>query len=192
MKRTVILHQEGVPNPEAMKFVVENGILSDEPYEFGTLAEAEHSPLARMLLMLRYVERVYINRNYVTILKKQFNSPAWEDIQIELRMFIQSHLEDDQPIMYLGAESIQHVSHENPVTEMIKDLLDRQIRPAAQEDGGDIVFDSYENGVLNLSMHGSCVHCPQVNQTLKQGVEMLMKHYIPEVRKVTAVANGVV
>lgn len=191
MKRTVILHQEGVPNPEAMKFVLENGLLSDEPYEFGTLAEAEHSPLARMLLMLRYVERVYINRNYVTVLKKRNQSPPWEDIQIQLRMFIQQHLEDDQPIMYLGAEAIQHGVDENPIVEMIKDLLDRQIRPAAQEDGGDVVFDSYAKGVLNLNMHGSCVHCPQVNQTLKQGVEQLMRHYIPEVQKVTATANGI-
>lgn len=97
MDRQVHLHIEGVPNPNAIKFVLENGILTDKPYEFTSIKEAEVSPLARKILMLRYVDRVLINRNHITILKTHQQSPEWDKILMELRFIIQDHLKKMNP-----------------------------------------------------------------------------------------------
>lgn len=190
-KRKVAMHVEGVPNPHAMKFVLENGLLVDQPYEYTTWREAESSPLARKLLMLRYVARIMLNHNYITVLKDPADPTDWGTLVPELRMIIQQHLEDNEPILYLGAEPIQHERSDEVVLPLIREILDKQVRPAAQEDGGDIVFESYANGVLNLSMHGACHGCPYVRTTLKEGVEKLMNHYVPEVKHVIATANDV-
>lgn len=191
MSRKVQLHIEGVPNPDAIKIVLENGILVDKPYEFSSLAEAESSPLARRLLMYRYVQRVMLNHNYITILKDPKNNTSWQDILFEVRAMIQQHLESNQPIIYIGSKPIEHVSSDDVIVEMVRDLLDKHIRPAAQEDGGDIVFESYDNGVLNLTMHGACHKCPYAHQTMKDGVEPLLTQLMPEIKKVTATANHV-
>jgi NFU1 iron-sulfur cluster scaffold homolog, mitochondrial len=190
-KRKVAMHVEGVPNPHAMKFVLENGVLTDQPYEYTDWRSAESAPLARKLLLLRYVERVMLNANYITVVKDPSPDTDWGSVLAELRMIIQQHLEDDEPILYLGAESIGHERSEDAVVAIIRDILEKQVRPAAQEDGGDIVFDSYADGVLNLSMHGACHGCPYVRTTLKDGVEKLMNHFVPEVKRVVATGNSV-
>lgn len=191
VKRKAILHVEGVPNPEAIKIVLENGVLSDKPYEFTTLSEAKEAPLARKLMMLRYVERVMINFNYVTIVKTKGSSPAWDDILFELKSLIQLHLEQDEPIMYVGTPPLKHARTEEEILEIVENILDKHIRPAAQEDGGDILVDSYDKGVINLSMHGACHLCPYAIQTLKQGVEPVLTQMVPEITRVTATANNV-
>lgn len=192
MKRTAIIHIEGVPNPNAMKFVLENGILAEEPYEFQSYKEAEDSPLAKKLLMLRYIERVMINQNAITIVKKEQPEPSWKQVALELKMMVQQHLEANDPILYVGAEHLQHPKEEDAIIQVVTQLLDKHIRPAAQEDGGDIVFDSYKDGILNLSMHGACFRCPYAINTMKDGVEKVILSMVPEVKKVTAVGNGVV
>lgn len=191
MKRTAIIHIEGVPNPNAMKFVLENGILSEEPYEFQSYKDAEDSPLAKKLLMLRYIDRVMINQNAITILKKEQPEPSWKQVALELKMMVQQHLEANDPILYVGAKHLEHPRTEDAVIEIVTQLLDKHIRPAAQEDGGDIVFDSYKDGNLNLSMHGACHRCPYAINTMKDGVEKVILSMVPEVKKVTAVGNGI-
>ncbi|MEM6342825.1 MAG: NifU family protein [Bacteroidota bacterium] len=191
MKRSVIMHVEGSPNPNAVRFVLENGVLVDKPYEFKDFREAKHSPLARKLLMLRYMDRVMLNRNYITLIKKVEGSPAWDQVLIELRMMITQHLEANEPILYLGVEPIEHRRSDEVVISLITDLLDKHIRPAAQEDGGDILFESYMDGKLNLTMHGACHKCPYAQQTMKQGVEKVLTGMVPEVKKVTALGNNV-
>lgn len=184
------MHIEGVPNPLARKFVLENGILVDQPYEFTSLSEASNSPLAKRLLMIRYVERVMLNRNYVTVVKTE-KGPAWEEVLFDLKVQIQQHLEEDMPILYYGADAVNHQNSDEIVIEIITKLLDSKIRPAAQEDGGDIVFDSYKGGVLNLRMHGACYLCPYATQTIQKGVEPVIKSLVPEVKQVVARENRV-
>ncbi|MDP5172447.1 MAG: NifU family protein [Bacteroidia bacterium] len=191
MSRTAILHIEGVPNPNAMKFVLENGILSEEPYEFRSYADAADSPLARKLLMLRYIDRILLNQNAVTIVKKEGQGPSWKEIALELKLMVQQHLEADEPILFVGASQLTHPRSDETIASIVTQVLDKHIRPAAQEDGGDILFESYQDGVLNLSMHGACHRCPYAMQTMKDGVEKVMMSMLPEVKKVTALENGV-
>ncbi len=191
MKRTAILHIEGVPNPNAMKFVLENGILSEEPFEYKSFREADDSPLAKKLLMLRYIDRVMIHHHAITIVKKATPEPSWKDIALELKMMVQQHLEANEPILYVGSRHLQHPRSDEMVVEVVTQLLNKHIRPAAQEDGGDILFDSYADGVLNLSMHGACHRCPYAMNTMKDGVEKVILSMVPEIKKVTALENGV-
>jgi Fe-S cluster biogenesis protein NfuA len=184
MKRQVNLHIEKVPNPNAIKIVLENGILTDQPYEFRDFTETSASPLAQKLMMLRYVERVMINRNYVTILKTPKDTTEWEKVYFDLRSIVQEHLANNEAIMYVGSEALDHQKSDDVVVTMVKDLLDKFIRPAAQEDGGDIVFHEYEKGVLTVAMHGACHQCPYILKTLKEGVEPMLQNLVPEVREV--------
>ncbi|MEM8888568.1 MAG: NifU N-terminal domain-containing protein, partial [Bacteroidota bacterium] len=147
MSRSAVLHIEGVPNPDAMKFVLENGILTDEPYEFKNLLDSENSPLVRRLMMLRYVDRVLMYHNYITVVKDNKYLKEWgQETLFELRALIQNHLSANEPILYFGAKAITHELSDDAIVGIIRDVLDKKIRPAAREDGGDIVFDSYTDG----------------------------------------------
>lgn len=189
-KRKAFIEFEGVPNPQAIKLIVKNGILTDEPYVYSDWTEASSSPLAKKLLMLRYVDEVFINFNYVSILKKP-DAPEWDSLLPELRMMLRQHLEDNEPITYLGAKSLSHPKSDEVVLEMVQDILDKKLRPYAHEDGGDFVVESYKDGVLNLQMHGACKRCPYASQTLKEGVEKLLNAAIPEIKTVVALDNNV-
>jgi len=185
-KRRAHLHIEGVPNPSAMKFVLDNGILANRPYEFRSYKDAKLSPLARKILLFGYVDRVLINRNYVTVVKKLDKGPDWKEILLEMKILIQDHLEANEPILYVGVEALEHERSNDIVISLIQNVLDKHIRPAAQEDGGDILLDSYENGVLKLAMHGACHFCPYSKDTVLKGVEPLMRSLVPEVHTVMA------
>lgn len=183
--RQVLLHIEGVPNPNAIKFVLENGILSQEQYEFTQFSETGYSPLARKLMMFKYIESVLIFKNYITLRKKASANIEWEEVLLEIKGIIQTHLAENEPILYLGMESKKHRNADDEVMgEMIKQVLDGYVRPAAQQDGGDIFFESYADGVLKLGLVGSCLGCPYIVQTVTQGVEPALRQYVPEVKQV--------
>lgn len=182
--RQVNLHIEGVPNPNAIKFVLENGVLTQELYEFRLFSDTGYSPLARKLMMLKYIERVLIFKNYITVLKTASSGIEWEDVLPEIRAIISSHLANNEPILYLGISERKHVKNDDDLLEMIGQILDRHIRPAAQEDGGDILVESFEKGVLKVSLSGSCHGCPYVSTTINQGLLPVVKQFIPEVNEV--------
>jgi Fe-S cluster biogenesis protein NfuA len=182
--RKVNMHIEGVPNPNAMKFVLENGMLTENEFEFQKFSETGVSPLARKIMMLRYVERVLIYRNYITVLKNPTAEIEWQEVLPEVRQMIVSHLENNEPIIYIGAKEVVHNKSEDVLVELILQLLNEHIRPAAQEDGGDIMFESFEKGIVHVRTVGACFGCVYANQTIKEGVEPLLTGMIPEVKEV--------
>ncbi len=182
--RQVNLHIEGVPNPHAIKFVLENGMLTQEPYEFRIFSDTGYSPLARKLMMLKYIDRVLIFKNHITVLKLASAEIEWEAVLPEIRNMISTHLGNNEPILYLGITERKHVKTDDELLEMIGQILDRHIRPAAQEDGGDILIESFENGVLKVSLAGSCHGCPYVSTTVNQGLFPVVKQFVPELQEV--------
>lgn len=182
--RQAHLHIEGVPNPDAIKFVLENGILSQDPYEFTAFSQTGYSPLARKLMMFKYVESVLIHKNYITLRKKQGSKMEWEEVLMELRTLIQSHLEKNEPILYMGFDACQHKRGDDELQELVEEVFNKFVRPLTHEDGGDIFVESYQNGELKLSLHGSCKGCPYVHQTIEQGVVPVLRQYVPQVQKV--------
>ena len=174
-KKIVTIYAEASPNPESMKFVANvellpNGINVD----YATKEDAKNSPLAQELFDINYVERVFIAANFVTVTKNP--KTQWVEIIPELRGYIKTYLEADKAVFT-----------EMPQIEAkIVEMLDNYVRPAVEQDGGNIRFKSFKEGVVTVELQGSCSGCPSSTVTLKSGIENLLKRMVPEVISVEA------
>ncbi|MBC3538411.1 NifU family protein [Rufibacter sediminis] len=198
--KTVSVYAEANPNPESMKFVLNSTLLGEGgSVDYPTVESAVESPFAQELFNFDYVSRVFIASNFVTVTK---NSPvAWPQLIPELRTFIKSYIEAGGPI-FIGtpvtstaasasAEVSADLSAEDTeISQKVIDLLENYVRPAVEQDGGNITFRSYKEGVVTVNLQGSCSGCPSATVTLKAGIENLLKRMVPEVQEV--VAEGVV
>ncbi|MDB5261704.1 MAG: NifU family protein [Adhaeribacter sp.] len=197
-EKSVSVYAEANPNPESMKFVLSTNLLADSvSVDYPTLESASNSPLAQELFNFDYVSRVFMASNFVTVTKNTDNQ--WVQLIPELRSFIKSYVEAGGPIFLQdpAAEQIQanneataELSGEDAViSQKVIDLLDNYVRPAVEQDGGNITFKSYNQGVVTVNLQGSCSGCPSATITLKSGIENLLKRMVPEVTEV--VAEGV-
>ncbi len=181
------IYTEYTPNPESLKFVARPMIIADKALDYRDRESATASALALELFDKPFVKGVFISSNFVTITKSA--EVEWLEIVPEVRAFLKEYLEADKPVWdatlhkeALKAEGIERTDTEQQIIE----ILDKYVRPAVEGDGGNIVFDSFENGRLSLTMQGSCSGCPSSTLTLKQGIEGLMKKMVPEVQEVVA------
>lgn len=192
-KSPVMLYTEQTPNPEALKYVTNRllyrGIADFKEKELA----AEWSPMANSLMELPYVKSVYFNNNYVTI-TKEFNF-EWADIMLKIKEFIKDYVEKDGVMVKEGfAEYLEKLTAENnaeqfsgeggEIAKRVKDLIDTYVKPAVEMDGGNIEFKAFDNGVVHVTMQGSCSGCPSSTVTLKAGIEGMLKRMIPEVTEV--------
>jgi NFU1 iron-sulfur cluster scaffold homolog, mitochondrial len=187
-KIPVSLYAESTPNPEVMKFTANKMLVDTHIYEFMNRAEAIASPLALELFGFSFVESVFISNNFVSVTKKA-NSIEWADIVMEMREFIRDYLVDGGVVIKEDAAAkevptAQHkeeLKREFTATEQkIADLLDEYVRPAVEQDGGFISLKKFENGKVTVSLQGACSGCPSSSQTLKGGIEGLLKKMMPE------------
>ena len=195
-KIPVSLYAEATPNPNVMKFTANKMLVDTHIYEFNNRAEAINSPLALELFGFPFVDSIFISNNFVSISKKE-NSIEWGDIVMEMREFIRDYLVGGGLVVKENAhakEDIPVIQHKeelkrafNEVEQKIADLLDEYVRPAVEQDGGFISLKSYENGIVTVSLQGACSGCPSSSQTLKGGIEGLLKKMMPnEVKEVVA------
>jgi len=196
-KSPVMLYTEQTPNPESLKFVT-NRMLYKGTADFGEEALAkEWSPLATALFEKPYVKGVYVSNNFVTV-TKEFNY-AWEDIMLQLKEFIKEYVTEGGEIVKDGfgdamakieeerGASYDYTENEAEIVKKIKDLLETYVKPAVEMDGGNIEFESFNEGTVRLIMQGACSGCPSSTVTLKAGIEGMMKRMVPEVKNVEAV-----
>jgi len=196
-KSPVMLYTEQTPNPESLKFVT-NRMLYKGTADFGEEELAkEWSPLATALFEKPYVKGVYISNNFVTV-TKEFNY-AWEDIMLQLKEFIKEYVSEGGEIIKDGftdamakieeerGASYDYTENEAEIVKKIKDLLETYVKPAVEMDGGNIEFESFNEGTVRLIMQGACSGCPSSTVTLKAGIEGMMKRMVPEVKNVEAV-----
>jgi len=196
-KSPVMLYTEQTPNPESLKFVT-NRMLYKGTADFNEEALAkEWSPLATALFEKPYVKGVYISNNFVTV-TKEFNY-AWEDIMLKLKEFVKNYVSEDGTIIKDGfaeamakieeerGASYDYTENEAEIVKKIKDLLETYVKPAVEMDGGNIEFESFNEGTVRLIMQGACSGCPSSTVTLKAGIEGMMKRMVPEVKTVEAV-----
>jgi Fe-S cluster biogenesis protein NfuA len=184
-KRTVHLYLESNPNPNSLKFVANFMLIPEgESFDFPDVEAAADSPLALALFEKTGVSRVFFMSNFVTITKQ--DGYEWAEIQDELKAFIISYLEADKPIFNEEQEIEEEQIQETEEVQKIKGILDEYIRPAVEQDGGAIVFDSFEEGIVKVQLQGSCSGCPSSTITLKAGIENLLKSMMPEVQAVEA------
>lgn len=189
----VMLYTEQTPNPESLKFVT-NRMLFKGTADFGNKELAdEWSPLGVELFELPYVKGVYISNNFVTI-TKEFNY-SWQDIMLDLKEFLKSYIAEGKPVVNEGYEeavlakqreaiSEEYSGDEADVVIRIKNLIETYVKPAVANDGGNIEFKSYKDGIVTVVMQGSCSGCPSSTVTLKAGIEGMMKRMVPEVKEV--------
>ena len=177
------------PNPATLKFLPGQTVLGTGTANFSEGENVERSPLAKKLFDVEGVTGVFLGSDFITITKKE--DVVWEHIKPALLGTIMDFLQSGEEILNEDSRDLPHEIHEGPDTEIVKkitDLLDTRVRPAVAQDGGDITFQSFEEGIVYLHMQGACAGCPSSTMTLKMGIENLLKHYIPEVTEVRPVA----
>lgn len=185
-KKPVHLYLEANPNPNSLKFVVNFMLVEDGvSFDFPDQPSAEKSPLAKELFNFAAVERVFVAANFVTVTKK--SDILWENIQDHIRNQIKGFLETGQSVIARDLD-VDPLFDENDseTVKKIKGILDEYIRPAVEQDGGAIVFHSFQDGIVKVLLQGACSGCPSSTVTLKAGIENLLTGMLPEVKAVEA------
>ncbi len=186
----MFIQTEQTPNPASLKFLPGCEVMLRGTAEFKNAAAAKVSPLAERLFKIPGVTGVFLAPDFVTVTKS--SAVEWSPLRPLILGAIMEHFTTGQKVMLdedsvHGAPVSSAAAGDSDVVKQIKELLDTRIRPAVAQDGGDIVFSSFEGGVVYLHMRGACAGCPSSTATLKSGIENMLKHFIPEVEEVRAV-----
>lgn len=183
----MFIQTESTPNPATLKFLPGRDVLAGGTADFRDAAAAERSPLAERLFQVEGVEGVFLGSDFVSITKS--DASDWFQLKPALLGIIMEHFAAGRPVLLQEqAEAARFDQADSAVVEQIRELLDTRVRPAVAQDGGDIVFRGFERGVVYLHMQGACAGCPSSTATLKMGIENMLRHYIPDVVEVRAVA----
>ena len=184
-KREVNLYLEANPNPNSLKFVANFMLLpAGVSHDFPSKDSAEKAPLASELFDYDFVDRVFYMSNFITVTKKE--EVEWVEIRNTLKEHIQVYLESGKPIISELTEEPVVNENDSETVKKIKGILDEYIKPAVEQDGGAIAFQSYQDGVVKVQLQGSCSGCPSSTITLKAGIENLLKRALPEIQSVEA------
>ena len=183
-----MIQTEHTPNPNTLKFLPGKEVSNAGPVEFLKSEKNIKVPLADKILSLQGTTMVFFGKDFITV-KKESNL-EWDDLKHEIISEINDHYLLGNNVVIEKNFEKKDVNLEknepNEIISKIKEVLDSKIRPAVARDGGDIIFKSFEDGVVKVQLKGSCSGCPSSVMTLKQGVQNLLCHYIPEVKRVEA------
>ena len=189
----MFIQTESTPNPRTLKFLPGREVLHSGSRDFADAAAAAASPLAQALMAIDGVERVYFGADFLTVTKAE--SIEWPHLKPHLLAAIMDHFASGRPVLIEGdadesdeADTI-YEGEAAGIVKQIKEIIEARVRPAVARDGGDITFHSWdhEEGLVRLNMRGACAGCPSSALTLKQGIENMLRHYVPEVRQVESV-----
>eukprot|EP01117_Protostelium_nocturnum_P008622 TRINITY_DN3092_c0_g1_i3.p1 TRINITY_DN3092_c0_g1~~TRINITY_DN3092_c0_g1_i3.p1 ORF type:complete len:257 (+),score=83.60 TRINITY_DN3092_c0_g1_i3:96-866(+) len=190
--RSLFVTTQATPNPDSLKFIPGERVLTGEnnsptTLDFPSARTAHGSPLAKSLFKIDGVKGVFFGSDFVTITKDR--NTGWNQVRSSIFAAIGDFYESGKPILSgeLPPQDTQIQPHDSEIVQMIKEILETKVRPAVQEDGGDIVYKGFEDGIVLLQMQGSCSGCPSSSVTLKNGIEKMLMHWIPEVNGVIAV-----
>jgi Fe-S cluster biogenesis protein NfuA len=183
----MFIQTEATPNPATLKFLPGRPVLGEEnAIEFRDRAESEGSPLAQRLFDIDGVKGVFLGSDFISVTKGE---GEWQHLKPAILGAIMEHylsgeaMTDGAPDQYDGVNE-SFAPEDAETVKTIKELLDTRVRPAVAQDGGDITFQGYRDGVVFLHMRGACSGCPSSTATLRHGIENLLRHFIPEVQEV--------
>lgn len=184
----MFIQTESTPNPATLKFLPGRVVLEGSPREFLTSEQAAVSPLAMALFEIAGVSGVFFGADFITVTSRDED---WAHLKPAVLGVIMEHFMSGAPILTTtettaGAEDFDPADAET--VSSIKELLDTRVRPAVAADGGDITFRAYKDGIVYLNMRGACAGCPSSTATLRNGIQNLLRHFLPDVREVRAVA----
>jgi Fe-S cluster biogenesis protein NfuA len=192
--RAMLIETEATPNPATLKFLPGRPVIeAGPPRDFADAEEAEASPLAQALFSLGDVAGVFFGRDFIAVTAGE--GAEWHDLKPQVLSVLLDHFSSQAPLFRAGTAADIHIESDlefadNPedadIVAQIKELIETRVRPAVANDGGDIVYKGFDRGTVYLAMHGACSGCPSSTATLKQGIEQLLKYYVPEVTEVRA------
>ncbi|WP_041550731.1 NifU family protein [Novosphingobium aromaticivorans] len=191
----MFIETETTPNPATLKFLPGEQVMASGTREFVSHEEAEASPLAQALFDLGDVTGVLFGRDFVSVTAAP--GVAWADLKPQVLSLLLDHFVAQAPLFAPGSaggivvpadadEDFADDPADADIIDQIKDLIETRVRPAVANDGGDIIYRGFREGVVYLKMQGACSGCPSSTATLKNGIESLLKHYVPEVSEVRA------
>ena len=204
-KIPVSIYAEMTPNPAVLKFVANKRLIEADSYEFRNIEEAKFSPLATKLFHYPFVKEVFVSGNYLAITK--YDIVEWDDVALEIREMIRDFIASGEVVVNEGVLSPDHdaetpivptASHPDEkspgdyleIEKKIAGLLDEYVKPAVEQDGGNIKFLQYDEGTVKVLLQGACSGCPSSTMTLKQGIQNLLNQMLPgQIDQVVAV-NG--
>jgi Fe-S cluster biogenesis protein NfuA len=189
----MFIQTESTPNPRTLKFLPGRDVLGGGGREFPDIEAASASPLAQALFVIDGVERVYLGGDFITVTKAE--AVEWPHLKPHVLAAIMDHFTSGRPVVLEGSDDqadeadITYEGEAADIVRELKEIIDARIRPAVARDGGDITFHSWDHdaGVVRLNMRGACAGCPSSTLTLKQGIENMLRHYVPEVNRVEQV-----
>ncbi|KAK7368617.1 hypothetical protein VNO80_10645 [Phaseolus coccineus] len=187
-RRSMFIQTQATPNPSSLMFYPGKPIMEVGSADFPNPRSAMNSPLAKSLFAIDGVTRVFFGSDFVTVTKSE--DSAWEFLKPEVFASIMDFYSSGQPLFLDSqtAAAMDTAIHQDDseTVAMIKELLETRIRPAVQDDGGDIVYIGFDpdTGIVKLKMQGACSGCPSSSVTLKSGIENMLMHYVPEVKGV--------
>jgi Fe-S cluster biogenesis protein NfuA len=181
----MFIQTETTPNPATLKFIPGRAVMTEGTAQFSTAeAAAERSPLAQRLFGIDGVTGVFLGSDFVSVTKD--GERDWFVLKPSILAAIMEHYTSGRPVVIAQAASGDVAEADDETVAAIKELIETRVRPAVAQDGGDIVFEHFTDGVVYLQMHGACSGCPSSTATLKAGIENMLRHYIPEVIEVRA------
>jgi len=181
----MFIQTENTPNPLTVKFLPGRAVMKEGVYEFTSMDKATISPLAQQVFALGDVTNVFFGSDFISVSKT--DKANWESLKTRIMAVIMEHYPVGQPLFHDGQAPTDTDSaneEDDELTVQIKELLDQRVRPMVAMDGGDIVFEKFEEGIVYLQMRGACAGCPSSTMTLKSGIENMLRHYVPEVLEV--------
>ncbi len=185
----MVIHNEATPNPAPLtvrpgREVMGEGGMADFP----SADSAGRSPLAKALFAIPEVSRVFFGSDFISVTKRDGD---WKHLKPAILGAVMEHFTHGLPLMEGGVDETEesYSEEDSEVVEQIKELIETRVRPAVAADGGDIIFKGFDgdSGIVSLQLQGSCAGCPSSTMTLKNGIENMLRHYVPEVTAVEAV-----
>jgi Fe-S cluster biogenesis protein NfuA len=191
----MLIQTETTPNPSTLKFLPGQTVMTSGTRDFATPEDAEASPLAEAIFSTGDVEGVFFGRDFISVTAAP--SVEWRDLKPQVLGVLLDHFSSGAPLFKGGSasgieiaaadEEMEDDPADAEIVAQIRELIETRVRPAVAQDGGDIVYRGFRKGTVFLALQGACSGCPSSAMTLKQGIEGLLKHYVPEVETVEAV-----
>ena len=185
----MFIQTEATPNPATLKFLPGMPVLERGTVDFPDEETAARSPLAQRLFAVEGVSGVFLGADFISVTKA--TEKDWQVMKPLVLSAVMDHFTQGEPVLLddsgdTGGDTGDTTGEDGPVTR-IKELIETRVRPAVMQDGGDIVFQEFKDGVVYLRMQGACSGCPSSTATLKHGIENMLRYYVPEVTEVQAV-----
>jgi len=190
----MLIETEPTPNPATLKFLPGRKVMDNGTRDFASPEEAAASPLAEAIFTLGDVTGVFFGRDFVSVTIAP--GVDWAEVKPDVLGILLDHFSAQMPLFKQGGADFTVPSEEESFTDnpedadivaQIRELIDTRVRPAVANDGGDIVYRGFDKGKVYLRMQGACAGCPSSTATLKNGIEQLLRHYVPEVTEVRSV-----